>query len=147
MAAAARSTPPRVESLEDALIQADVGPAMAEQLIVERGAPHARRGSLDLRGALEREVAARLGARTARFEPGEGETVRPWVALIVGVNGVGKTTLAGKLAAHFAAAGRQTLLVAADTFRAAAAEQLETWAGRARRRDRARARRRRIRPR
>jgi fused signal recognition particle receptor len=53
------------------------------------------------------------------------------VALIVGVNGVGKTTLAGKLAARFAAEGRRTLLVAADTFRAAAAEQLEVWASRA----------------
>src|SRR5207302_1451178 len=55
----------------------------------------------------------------------------PWVALIVGVNGAGKTTLAGKLAASFARQGRGTLLVAADTFRAAAPEQLEIWAGRA----------------
>jgi fused signal recognition particle receptor len=53
------------------------------------------------------------------------------VALLVGVNGVGKTTLAGKLAARFAREGRSTLLVAADTFRAAATEQLEVWAERA----------------
>jgi len=53
------------------------------------------------------------------------------VALVVGVNGVGKTTLTGKLAASFARNGIGTMLVAADTFRAAAAEQLEVWAGRA----------------
>jgi fused signal recognition particle receptor len=53
------------------------------------------------------------------------------VALIVGVNGAGKTTLAGKLAHHFATSGRRTLLVAADTFRAAAGDQLAVWAERA----------------
>jgi fused signal recognition particle receptor len=53
------------------------------------------------------------------------------VLLLIGVNGSGKTTLAGKLAAHFARQGRRTLLVAADTFRAAAPEQLEAWAARA----------------
>src|SRR4029077_10467764 len=63
----------------------------------------------------------------APFEPGHA---KPWVALLVGVNGVGKTTLAGKLAARFARAGRRTLLVAADTFRAAAGGQLEVWAQR-----------------
>jgi fused signal recognition particle receptor len=51
--------------------------------------------------------------------------------LLVGVNGAGKTTLAGKLAAHFARLGSKTLLVAADTFRAAASEQLDVWAARA----------------
>ena len=121
------------QSLEDALLLADVGPAMTEQLLA--GAERRLRDeSVDLRAALEHEVTARLAARTARFVPGEGggpPGARPWVALIVGVNGVGKTTLAGKLAAHFAAQGRRTLLVAADTFRAAAAEQLETWASRA----------------
>lgn len=55
----------------------------------------------------------------------------PWVALLVGVNGVGKTTLAGKLAARFARDGKSVLLVAGDTFRAAASEQLEVWAERA----------------
>ncbi|HEV2105759.1 MAG TPA: signal recognition particle-docking protein FtsY, partial [Candidatus Eisenbacteria bacterium] len=62
------------------------------------------------------------------FAPGDE---RPWVALIVGVNGAGKTTLAGKLAAHLARAGHPALLVAADTYRAAAAEQLVVWAQRA----------------
>jgi fused signal recognition particle receptor len=57
--------------------------------------------------------------------------VKPWVVLLVGVNGAGKTTLAGKLAAREAARGKSVLLVAADTFRAAAGEQLEIWAERA----------------
>ena len=121
------------QRLGDALLLADVGPAMTEQLLA--GAERRLRDeSVDLREALEREVSERLAARTARFAPGEGggpSPARPWVALIVGVNGVGKTTLAGKLAAHFAIQGQRTLLVAADTFRAAAAEQLETWAARA----------------
>src|SRR5206468_3948055 len=116
-----------VETLEEALLAADVGPATTEKLIA--GAREAvRRQDLDLRHALEQSAVDLLSARRTRFEPGPE---RPWVALVVGVNGAGKTTLAGKLAARFAKAGRPTLLVAADTFRAAAAEQLETWAERA----------------
>src|SRR5262249_36382745 len=83
---------------------------------------------LDLRGALERAAADLLGGRRAVFEPGPE---KPWVALLVGVNGVGKTTFAGKLAARYAREGRRTMLGAADTFRAAAGEQLDVWAGRA----------------
>ena len=113
--------------LEEALLAADVGPGTTDRLI-ERAEARMRAEDLDLRGALERTAAEILGARRVRFEPA-GE--RPWVALIVGVNGVGKTTLAGKLAAGFAREGRSTLLVAADTFRAAAVEQLEVWAQRA----------------
>ena len=117
------------QELEDALILADAGPATAERVLA--GAERRlREEGVDLRTALEREVAARLAPRVARFDPGPAAP-RPWVALIVGVNGAGKTTLAGKLAARFAGDGRRTLLIAADTFRAAAAEQLETWAARA----------------
>ena len=120
------------QGLEDALIAADVGPATAERLI-ERAEQRMNREALDLRSALEREAAAILGANRQPFEPEApvGMPSRPWVALIVGVNGVGKTTLAGKLAAGFAREGRRALLVAADTFRAAATEQLEAWAERA----------------
>ena len=120
-------------SLEEALLAADVGPATTERLL-ERAQELLRRApELELRGALEEAAAALLGAGPgaapgARFEPA-GQ--KPWVALLVGVNGVGKTTLAGKLAARFARESRATLLVAADTFRAAATEQLEVWAGRA----------------
>jgi fused signal recognition particle receptor len=119
--------PQMIESLEDALIAGDVGPSTTEKLIAGAREKMSR-GDLDLRQALEQTAVDLLSARRASFEPGPE---RPWVALIVGVNGAGKTTLAGKLAASFARAGRGTLLVAADTFRAAAAEQLETWAGRA----------------
>jgi len=120
-------------SLEEALLAADVGPATTERLL-ERAQELLRRSSdLELRGALEQAAAAMLGAGSdavpgVRFAPA-GQ--KPWVALLVGVNGVGKTTLAGKLAARFARESRPTLLVAADTFRAAATEQLEVWAGRA----------------
>jgi fused signal recognition particle receptor len=117
-----------IEQLEEALLAADVGPATTDRLIERAVARMGRSPDLDLRQALEACAVELLGARRAPFAPtGEG----PWVALVVGVNGVGKTTLAGKLAARFARDGHRTMLVAADTFRAAAAEQLEVWAGRA----------------
>jgi fused signal recognition particle receptor len=117
-----------VERLEEALLAADVGPDTAERLIGRAQALMGRERELDLRGALERCAVEMLGAQRAPFVPGDE---RPWVALVVGVNGVGKTTLAGKLAASFARDGLSTMLVAADTFRAAAAEQLAVWAERA----------------
>lgn len=118
------------ERLEEALIAADVGPTTTERLI-ERAEKRMRESrDLDLGAALEAGAAELLGRSRRAFapEPGRG---KPWVALLVGVNGVGKTTFAGKLAAGFARDGRRTLLVAADTFRAAAADQLGVWAERA----------------
>lgn len=117
-----------VERLEEALLAADVGPATTERLIGRARDLARREPDLDLRAALERSATELLSVCRARFEPA-GE--KPWVAMIAGVNGVGKTTLAGKLAAAFARQGKATLLVAADTFRAAAAEQLDVWAKRA----------------
>jgi len=117
-----------VERLEEALLAADVGPATTDRLIEGARGLMRREPDLDLRAALERGAAEMLSNRGVRFEPA-GQ--KPWVALIAGVNGVGKTTLAGKLAARFARESRPTLLVAADTFRAAATEQLEVWADRA----------------
>ena len=114
------------EALEEGLLAADVGPATTERLIA-RARELMSRGDIDLRQALERGAIELLSAQRSTFQPGRE---RPWVALIAGVNGAGKTTLAGKLAASFARQGRSTLLVAADTFRAAAAEQLELWAQR-----------------
>jgi fused signal recognition particle receptor len=116
------------ERLEEALLAADVGPATTQRLIALSERRMKEDSALDLRGALEATTIEMLGRRRARFEPGPE---RPWVALLVGVNGSGKTTLAGKLAATFARERRSTLLVAADTFRAAAPEQLEVWAARA----------------
>jgi fused signal recognition particle receptor len=115
-------------ALEDALLAADTGPATTDRLLERAETLLREDASLDLRHALERAAAAMVGGRGAAFAPGPE---RPWVVLIVGVNGVGKTTLAGKLAARFTREGAPTLLVAADTFRAAASEQLEVWAARA----------------
>ncbi len=107
------------ERLEEALIGADVGvPATAE--IVRR---LEEQGGLE---GLEGVLASMLG------EPGTlAVSARPAVVLVVGVNGTGKTTTIGKLAAKLAAHGHSVLLAAADTFRAAAEEQLEVWAQRA----------------
>jgi fused signal recognition particle receptor len=111
------------ERLEEALIAADVGvPATAE--LVRR--LEARGELRDLGEALAEEIAAMLG------EPGTlAVQERPSVVLVVGVNGTGKTTTIGKLAHRLREHGREVLLGAADTFRAAADEQLEIWAERA----------------
>ncbi len=111
------------ERLEEALIRADVGvPATAE--LVQR--LEARGVAGDLGPALQEEIARMLG------DPGRFElTGTPSVVLVVGVNGTGKTTTIGKLAARLSEHGRKVLVAAADTFRAAAEEQLEIWAERA----------------
>ena len=111
------------ERLEEALIAADVGvPATAE--LVQR--LEARGAAVDLAAGLQEEITALLG-EPARFDL----PTRPSVVLVVGVNGTGKTTTIGKLAAKLAQHGRSVLVAAADTFRAAAEQQLEIWAGRA----------------
>jgi len=111
------------ERLEEALIAADVGvPATAE--LVQR--LEARGDGTDLAAGLQEEIARMLG------EPGRLELQeRPSVLLVVGVNGTGKTTTIGKLAAKLSEHGRSVVVAAADTFRAAAEEQLEIWATRA----------------
>ena len=111
------------ERLEEALIAADVGvPATAE--LVQR--LEARGEATELAPALQEEIARLLG-EPARLEV----AARPSVILVVGVNGTGKTTTIGKLAAKLSEHGRSVLVAAADTFRAAAEEQLEIWAQRA----------------
>jgi fused signal recognition particle receptor len=112
------------ERLEEALIAADVGvPATAE--LVQRLEARAEAGA-GLAEALQEEVARMLG------EPGRLELgSQPSVILVVGVNGTGKTTTIGKLAAKLSEHRRSVLVAAADTFRAAAEEQLEIWAQRA----------------
>jgi fused signal recognition particle receptor len=111
------------ERLEEALIAADVGvPATAE--LVQR--LEARGGDGDLAAGLQEEIALMLA------QPGRLELeVRPSVILVVGVNGTGKTTTIGKLSAKLSEHGRTVVVAAADTFRAAAEEQLEIWARRA----------------
>jgi fused signal recognition particle receptor len=111
------------ERLEEALIRADVGvPATAE--LVQR--LEARQDLTDLDSALAEELAALLG------DPGTLDVrADPSVVLVVGVNGTGKTTTIGKLAERLREHGHSVVLAAADTFRAAAEEQLEIWAARA----------------
>ncbi|MEO6463464.1 MAG: signal recognition particle-docking protein FtsY [Candidatus Eisenbacteria bacterium] len=120
------------DTLEEALLAADLGVDVSGRVIE---ALRRRRGLSGLeawRGALAEEIAAVLVAGAPAgyaLEPPAG--AKPWVVLVIGVNGVGKTTMIGKLAAREKAKGRRPLLVAADTFRAAAADQLAVWATRA----------------
>ena len=112
------------ERLEEALIRADVGvPATAE--LVRR--LEARGGLTDLSAALADEVETLFGEPPVLASAPEA----PTVVLVVGVNGTGKTTTIGKLAQKLSEHGRSVLVGAADTFRAAAEEQLEIWAERA----------------
>jgi fused signal recognition particle receptor len=111
------------EALEEALITADVGMAATDEL-VER--LRKRRDVDDLGQALAEEIAALLG-ETGTLAVRE----QPSVVLVVGVNGTGKTTTVGKLAYRLSEHGRSVLVAAADTFRAAADEQLEIWSQRA----------------
>jgi fused signal recognition particle receptor len=114
-----------IEALEEALISADVGVAAASQ-IVEAVRNRKGRGET-LRALVRSEILSILRAVDAA--PTDGH--RPHVMMIVGVNGTGKTTTVGKLARLTKDAGRTPLICAADTFRAAAVEQLEIWANRA----------------
>ncbi len=120
------------EDLEEALLRADVGVATTTTMLDhlrERVAAEGITEPADLLVALKEELVAQVGAydTSMRLEADEGR-VPVW--LIVGVNGAGKTTTIGKLSARQAAEGRSVLVAAGDTFRAAAAEQLETWAER-----------------
>jgi fused signal recognition particle receptor len=114
-----------VEALEEALISADVGVAATAQ-IVEAVRSRRIRGE-SLRDLVRAEILSIL--RAADIVAPDGH--RPHVMLIVGVNGTGKTTTVGKLARLTKDSGRTLLVCAADTFRAAAVEQLEVWAKRA----------------
>jgi fused signal recognition particle receptor len=113
-----------VEALEELLIMADVGVA-ASARILDAVSARARRGE-SLRDLVRDEILAIF--RDASTPVAEGT---PHIVLVVGVNGVGKTTTIGKLANLAKGEGRQPLICAADTFRAAAVDQLQIWADRA----------------
>jgi fused signal recognition particle receptor len=116
--------------LEEALLESDLGPQVTDQVLEALRQRRGLKNAGAWRDALAEELQAVLeGGRAFALEPPAG--ARPWVVLVVGVNGVGKTTMIGKLAAREKARGRSALLVAADTFRAAAADQLQVWAERA----------------
>ena len=115
-----------VEGLEELLLSADIGVAATER-IVTAVRERARRGE-SLRDLVKEEIQSVFDA----VEPvAAANEQQPHVTLIVGVNGTGKTTTVGKLANLLKASGKKPLVCAADTFRAAAVEQLEIWAKRA----------------
>jgi len=114
-----------IDALEEALISADVGVAATEQIV--QAVREKRSAAKSLRGLVKEEIRGIL--RDANPDVSNGH--RPHVVLIVGVNGTGKTTTVGKLARFIKDSGKSPLICAADTFRAAAVEQLEIWAKRA----------------
>jgi len=114
-----------IEALEEALISADVGVAAADQIVQAVKSKRTRGESL--RDLVKEEIRSIL--RAADTPVSDGHT--PHVVMIVGVNGTGKTTTVGKLARLLKDSGRRPMICAADTFRAAAVEQLEIWANRA----------------
>jgi len=119
---------PAWDDVEETLIAGDVGATLAIA-VVERA--RARRDPGGPEAAVRAELAALLLPRDPDWSPQPAATGGPAIILVVGVNGTGKTTTIGKLAARYRIEGRSVLLAAADTFRAAAIEQLQAWAGRA----------------
>ena len=125
------------DDLEAQLIQADVGVQTAVQMVTElreRARFAGVRRANELPGLLHAVMVRTLESTGAAADaPGNGFTAaaKPWIVLVVGVNGSGKTTTIAKLAAWHRRQGRAVVLVAADTFRAAAIEQLQAWGARA----------------
>lgn len=120
-----------LEELEEILISADIGVTTTVELVRSLEQKLKRDELKDgdaLRRALKEDILARIAPYAIPLHP-IGQT--PFVILVIGVNGVGKTTTIGKLASRYALEGKKVLIVAADTFRAAAADQLAIWADRA----------------
>ncbi|WP_406464724.1 signal recognition particle-docking protein FtsY [Streptomyces sp. NBC_00111] len=118
------------EEIEDTLLTADVGIAPTQELVErlrERVRVLGTRTPDELRTLLREELVTLLGPDFDRAVKTEGGDGTPGVVMVVGVNGTGKTTTTGKLARVLVADGRSVVLGAADTFRAAAADQLQTW--------------------
>ncbi len=121
------------ENLEDTLLQADFGPRVTDEVIEAVHAIADVSATLDT-DDLRRILGEVLEERLDAFDPTlslASEPGKPAVVLVVGVNGVGKTTTIGKFAKFIATRGKRVLVGAADTFRAAAVDQLATWAERA----------------
>lgn len=116
-----------LEELEEILITSDIGVAATVDLVKaleQRLNRNELKDGEALKNAIREEMLARLERNAAPLDTG---TASPFVIMVIGVNGVGKTTTIGKLASRFTAEGKKVLLVAGDTFRAAAVEQLEIW--------------------
>lgn len=121
----------KLDELEEMLIEADLGPHSAAR-ITERFAAEKFGKNVDereIKESLAQAIGDELALRQGDFEPLSGP--RPYVVLFIGVNGSGKTTTLGKIAADLRARGAKVLIAAGDTFRAAAVEQLKVWAERA----------------
>ena len=122
-----------LESLENALLASDLGVQTTTRILAalrDRARRQAIEGGDELRALLKQQIRAILEAPIAQNPTPAPPSEGPLVTFLVGVNGTGKTTSAGKLAAWYRAQDRTVLLCAADTFRAAAIEQLEIWAQR-----------------
>ncbi|MFD6151743.1 signal recognition particle-docking protein FtsY [Streptomyces sp. NPDC060243] len=118
------------EEIEDTLLTADVGVAPTQELVErlrERVRVLGTRTTDELRTLLREELLTLVGADTDRTVHTEAAPDKPGIVMVVGVNGTGKTTTTGKLARVLVADGKSVVLGAADTFRAAAADQLQTW--------------------
>jgi fused signal recognition particle receptor len=120
-----------LEGLEEHLLESDLGPAATDRIVARfrelRFGPNP--SEVEVKTALAAAVADELSGHQARYEPLGGP--KPFVTLFVGVNGSGKTTTLGKIAADLTGRGAKVMIVAGDTFRAAAREQLKVWAERA----------------
>ncbi len=121
-----------IAELEEALIRADMGAAQAQKLAaaVGKGRYDAEISGAELKSVLASEIASLLAPVQKPLAVEDGK--KPFVILVAGVNGTGKTTTVGKLAKRLAEQGAKVTVAAGDTFRAAAIEQLKIWAGRAR---------------
>lgn len=126
-----------LDELEEMLISTDIGVSTTMQVLdaVRRGISRAEISDLDaLKAAMKRELLQILRKSEERGVADERSVdagIKPYVLMVVGVNGVGKTTTIGKLSQRIKNEGNDVLICAADTFRAAASDQLEIWAGRA----------------
>jgi fused signal recognition particle receptor len=126
-----------LDELEEMLISTDIGVATTMQVLdaIRRGVSRAEINDLHaLKAAMKRELLDILHhseERGVADERSVSEDIKPYVLMVVGVNGVGKTTTIGKLAQRIRTEGNDVLICAADTFRAAASDQLEIWATRA----------------
>lgn len=120
-----------LEELEELLIEADIGTTTTSRILASIQGQIDRNELKDpqaVKGAIKDEIVRIL---TKNYQPATATAPRPKVILIIGVNGVGKTTTIGKIASHYRTAGNKVILGAGDTFRAAAIEQLTEWSKRA----------------
>jgi fused signal recognition particle receptor len=126
-----------LDELEEMLISTDIGVSTTMSILdnIRRGVSRQEINDLGaLKAAIKKELIAILNESATHgvaSETATDQSIKPYVLMVVGVNGVGKTTTIGKLAQRIKDEGNEVLICAADTFRAAASDQLEIWAGRA----------------